>query len=144
MQIATQRFQKISATLRELNQAGLKMQTVNDLLTMYVGAASQHALRRTFVPKEEADSFDNEIVHYWSQLAGRDVTSPLFNLPLRMGGLGVGSAVQRHAAAPWTAWQSIIPTLMEATDSPDLESLFAPTPPYEVSYTDSKPHWPSK
>ena len=86
------------------------MQTVNDLLTMYVDAASQHALRTTFVPFEEAVSFDSEIVAYWSQLAGRDVTSPLFHLPLRMGGLGVGSAVQRHAAAPWTAWQTVIPT----------------------------------
>ena len=55
------------------------MQTVNDLLTMYVGAASQHALRTTFVPREEAVSFDKEIVSYWSQLAGRDVTSPLFH-----------------------------------------------------------------
>ena len=62
MQIAIQRFRKISTILRELNQASLKMQTVNDLLTMYVGAASQHALRTTFVPKEEAVSFDNEIV----------------------------------------------------------------------------------
>ena len=126
MQTATQRFQNISTIVRELNQAGLKMQTVNDLLTMYVGAASQHELRTTFVPFEEAVSFDNEIVSYWSQLAGRDVTSPFFRLPLRMGGLGVGSAVQRHAAAPWTAWHSIIPTLMEATDSPDIDSLFAP------------------
>ena len=75
MQTATRRFQTISAILRELNRAGLKMQTVNDLLTMYVGAASQHALRTTFVPEEEASSFDNEIVFYWSQLAGRDVTS---------------------------------------------------------------------
>ena len=64
----------------------------------------------------------------WSQLAGRDVTSPLFHLPFRMGGLGVGSAVQRHAAAPWTAWHSIIPTLMQATDSPETDSLFASTP----------------
>ena len=128
MQTATQHFQSISATLRELNQAGLKMQTVNDLLTMYVGAASQHALRTTFVPREEAVSFDKETVSYWSQLAGRDVTSPLFHLPLRMGGLGVGSAVHRHAAAPCTAWHSIIPTLMEATESPDVDSLLVPTP----------------
>ena len=106
MQTATQRFQNISTVLRELNQAGLKMQAVNDLLTMYVGAASQHALRTTFVPFEEAVSFDKEIVTYWSQLAGRGVTSTLFYLPLRMGGLGVGSEVQRHAAAPWTAWHS--------------------------------------
>ena len=128
MQISTQRFQSISATLRELNQAGLKMQTINDLLTMYVGAASQHALRTTFVPHEEAINFDKEIVSYWSQLADRDVTSPLFHLPLRMGGLGVGSAVHRHAAAPSTAWRSIIPILMEATESLDIDSLFALTP----------------
>ena len=104
------------------------MQMVNDLFTMYVGAASQHALRMTFVPEEEAKSFDAEIVAYWTQLVGRDVTSPLFHIPLRMGGLGVGSAEQRHAAAPWTAWQSVIPTLMDATDSPDTDTLFAAIP----------------
>ena len=104
------------------------MQTVNDLLTLYVGAASQQPLRRTFIPEEEAKSFDAEIVAYWSQLAGRDVTSPLFHLPLRMGGLGVGSAEQRHAAAPWTVWQTVIPTLMAATDLTDTDSLLAATP----------------
>ena len=87
MQTATQRFQNMSAILRELNLAGLRVQTENDLLTMYVGAASQHALRTTFVPKEEAASFDNEIAFYWSQLAHRDAT-PLFHLPLRMCGRG--------------------------------------------------------
>ena len=45
-----------------------------------------------------------------------------------MGGLGVGSAVQRDAAAPWTAWQTVIPTLMAATDSTDTDSLLAATP----------------
>ena len=100
MNTATLRFRNISTIMRDLNQAGLKMQTVNNLLTMYVGAASQQAPRTAFVSEEEAASFDNEIVDYWSQLASRDVTSPLFHLPLRMGGLGVGSAVQRHAAAP--------------------------------------------
>ena len=127
MNTATMRFRSISAILRDLNQAGLKLQTDNDLLTMYVGAASQHALRTTFVPYEEAVSFNNEIVAYWSQLAGRDVTSPL-HLPLRMGGLGVGFAVQRHAAAPWTAWQTVIPTLKAATDLTDTDALLAATP----------------
>ena len=46
MQTAIQRFRSISAILRELNQAGLKMQTVNDLLTMYVGAARPSCLSR--------------------------------------------------------------------------------------------------
>ena len=67
--------------MREPNQAVLKIQTFNDLLTMYVGAPSQHALRTTFVPEAQALSFDTEIVACWSQLAGRDVTSPLFHLP---------------------------------------------------------------
>ena len=61
-----------------LNQAGLKMQTVNDLLTMYVGDGSRHALRMTFVPETEADSFDAEIVAFWSQLIGRDATCHCF------------------------------------------------------------------
>ena len=36
--------------------------------------------------------------------------------------------VVRLYPAPWTAWQSFVPTLMEATGSSDLESLFTPTP----------------
>ena len=111
MQTATQRFQNISAIPRELNQAGLKMQTVNDLLTMYVGAASQHALRTTFVPFEEAVSFDNEIVSYWSQLAGRDVTSPLFHLPLRIGGLEVTPQSHGQPGIPSSppSWKPLTP-----------------------------------
>ena len=144
MQTATRRFQNISAILRELNQAGLMMQTVNDLLTMYVGAASQHALRTTFVPFEEAVSFDNEIVSYWSQLAGRDVDSPLLHLPLRTGGLVVGSTVQRHTAAPWTTWKSIIPTLMEAIDSLTYTPFSPPHPSYGGSCTNYKTRWPNK
>ena len=42
--------------------------------------------------------------------------------------LGVGSAEQRHAAAPWTAWQSVIPTLREITEYQDTDYLFAATP----------------
>ena len=141
---AIQRFRSISATLRELNQAGLKMQTVNDLLTVYVGAASQHALRTTFVPFEEAVSFDKEIVSYWSQLAGRDVTSPLFHLPLRMGAPGVGSAAHRHAAPPWTAWHSIIPTLMEATESQTSTPYSPPHPSYGANFTNYKLRYHNK
>ena len=46
------------------------MQKVNDLLSMHVSAASQHALRTTFVAETEAEavSFDNEIVAFWSLL----------------------------------------------------------------------------
>ena len=128
MEKTRQRFQKIATTLADLNAEGLNVQTVNDLLTMYVGAASQHVLRMSFVPEQEAQNFDRQVITYWSRLMHRDIASPLFFLPLKLGGLGVGSAVQRHAAAPWRAWQSIIPTLMATTQSPDTDSLFSSTP----------------
>ena len=128
MEKTTQRFQKIATTLADLNAGGLNVQTVNDLLTMYVGAASQHVLRMSFVPEQEAQNFDRQVLTFWSRLMHRDITSQLFFLHLKLGGFGVGSAVQRHAAAPWRAWQSVIPSLMTTTQSPDTDSLFRSTP----------------
>ena len=93
-------FDAIASVLAELNAEGLSMQTVNDPLTMYVGAASQHVLRMGFVSEREATTFDTEVVAFRSQLIKRDATSTLFHLPLKLGGLGVGSAAQRHAASP--------------------------------------------
>ena len=49
MEKTTRHFQKIATTLADLNAEGLNVQTVNDLLTMHVGAASQHVLRLSFV-----------------------------------------------------------------------------------------------
>ena len=78
MEKTTQRFQKIATTLADLNDEGLNVQTVNDLLTMYVGAASQHVLRMSFVPEQEAQNFDRQVITYWSRLMHRDIASPLF------------------------------------------------------------------
>ena len=128
MEKTTQRFQRIANTLAELYAEGLSAQTVNDLLIMCVGAASQHVLRMSLVPDQEARTFDTEVTAFWSQIIQRDATSPLFFLPLMLGGLGVGSAVQRHAAAPWLAWQSVIPALVAATQSPDTDNLFTSAP----------------
>ena len=89
----TQRFQKIATTLAEINAEGLNVQTVNDLLTMYVGAASQHVLRMSFVPEQEAQNFDRQVMTFWSHLMHRDITSPLFFLPLKLGGLGLCSSM---------------------------------------------------
>ena len=107
MEKTTQRVQRIATTLADLNAEGLNAQAVNDLLTMYVGAASQHVLRMSFVPEQEAHNFDRQVTTFWSHFIQRDIASLLFFLHLKLGGLGVGSAVQRHAAAPWRAWQSI-------------------------------------
>ena len=128
MEKITQRFQKIAITLADLNAEGLNAQAVNDLLTMYVGAESQHVLCMSFVPEQEAHNFDRQVVTFWSHPSIATSPLPLFFLPLKLGGLGVGSAVQRHAAAPWRAWQSIIPTLMATTQSPDTDSLCSSTP----------------
>ena len=100
----------------------------HDLLTMYVGAAKQHVLHLSFVPVQEVQNFDTQVTVFWSHIIQRGVTSPLFFLPLKLGGLGMGSAVQRHAAAPWRAWQSVIPTLMATTRSPDTDTFFNATP----------------
>ena len=73
----------------------------------------------------------------------RDITSQLFFLPLKLGGLGVGSAVQRHAAAPWRAWQSVIPT-KTITHSPDTDSLFRSTPIFVLNSPNFNPPSPNK
>ena len=52
-------------------------------------AASQHVLRMSFVPEQEAQNFDRQVITFWSRLMHRDIASPLFFLPLRLGGLGV-------------------------------------------------------
>ena len=66
----------------------------------------------------------------WSQLIQRDATSLRcsFYLSSLQEGLGVGSAVQRRAAAPWRAWQSVIATMMAAAQSPDTDTLFISAP----------------
>ena len=69
------------------NAEGLSAQTVNDLVAMYVGAASQPVLRMRFVLEDEARTFDTEVIGFWSQLNKRDATSPVFHLPLKLGGL---------------------------------------------------------
>ena len=78
MEKTTQRFQRIATTLADLNAEGLNAQAVNDLLTLYVGAASQHVLRMSFVPEREAHNFDRQVTTFWSHLIQRDITSPLF------------------------------------------------------------------
>ena len=75
----TQRFPAIASTLAELDAEGLSAQTVNDLLTMYVGAAN-HVLRVTFVPEHEARTCDTEVIAVWSQLIKRDATLPIVPL----------------------------------------------------------------
>ena len=79
-------FRKIATTLADLNAEGLNVQAVNDLLTMYVGAASQHVLRMSFVPEQEAQNFDRQVTTFWSHLIQRDITSLLFFLPLKQRG----------------------------------------------------------
>ena len=93
MEKTTQRFQRISTTPADLGAEGLNAQAVNDLLTTYVGAASQHVPRMSFVPEQEARNFDRQVTSFRSHLIQRDIASPLFFLPLKLGGLSVGSAV---------------------------------------------------
>ena len=54
MDKTTRKFRDISGTLTELNVAGLHAQRVHDLHTMHVGTVSQHVLRTSSVPENEA------------------------------------------------------------------------------------------
>ena len=87
MEKTTKRFQKIATTQADLNAERLNVQTVNDLLTMYVGAASQHVLRMSFVSKQEAHNLDKQVMTFWSHLMHRDITSPFFFLPSSLADL---------------------------------------------------------
>ena len=82
----------------------------------------------SFVPEWEAQNFDTQVPAFWSHLIQRDVTSPLFSLPLKLGELVVGSAVQRHAAARRCARQSVISTLTATAQSPDTDTLYNAAP----------------
>ena len=129
MEKTTQRFQKIATTLAHLNAEGFNVQTVNDLLTMYVGAASQHVLRMSFVPEQEAQNFDRQVFTFWSRLMHRDITSQLFFLPSSLVVLEYAQQFNdmrlRHGVR---GRQSVIPSLMTTTKSPDTDSLFRSTP----------------
>ena len=124
MQTATERFQNISAILRELNQAGLKMQTVNDLLTMYVGAASQHALRTTF---ERSASITRSCSTGHSSQAE---TSPSHYSasPYVWADSGWAPRYSDTLLPHGRPGNQSSPPFMEATGSPDMDSLFASTP----------------
>ena len=129
MEQTIQRFQRIATTLADLNAEGLNAQAVNDLLTMYVGAGSQHVLRMSFVPEQRGSQLrQTGCVVLVPPCATRCHLSVVFFLPLELGGLGVGSAVQRHAAARGARGSQPFPTLMATTRSPDTDSLFNAAP----------------
>lgn len=81
----TMRCQMLVDISNELCQAGLKKQTGSDILATYTSAASQHALRMSFVNQHAAQTNDNQVVNAWSNLLERNCDSPLFFLPLKKG-----------------------------------------------------------
>ena len=84
MEKTMRRFRDIASILAELNAEGLCAPTVNGLLTMYVGAASQRVLHMSFVPEHEARTFDNVVIAFWSQLTKHldvAIVSPLSSSP---------------------------------------------------------------
>ena len=73
----------MDSRLRDITAVPPRAHTVNDLLTMYVGTASQHALRMTFVHESK----------------GKNICYSLtFRFYLRVLGMGV-KRTRRHAAA---------------------------------------------
>ena len=104
------------------------MQTVNDLLTMYVGAASQHVLRMSFVSEQEAHNLDRQV-----SLIGP--VSCIATLPLRCF-FYLSSLADLEWALRFNVMRlhhgvrgsRSFPTLMATTQSPDIDALFSSTP----------------
>lgn len=72
------RCQRLADNINELCQAGPKQQTGRDILATYTSAASQHALRMSFVSQHEAHKFDTQVVNAWRSLLARNCELPLF------------------------------------------------------------------
>ena len=130
MEKTTQRFQKIATTQADLNADGLNVQTVNDLLIMYVGAASQYVLRMSFVPEQEAHNFDIQVMTFWSHLMHRDITSPLFfSTPQAWRTWsGLCSSTPRGCSMARVAVDRLHVNGNNPVKSPDTDSLFSATP----------------
>ena len=77
------------------------MEKKHNAFREYPTSAPKDSMRRqctTYSPcvlGEETYNFDRQVKIFWSHLIQRDITSLLFFLPPKLGGLGVGSAVQR-------------------------------------------------
>ena len=93
-------------------------QTVNVLVTMYVGAPSQHALRTTCVMKKRINDLRMKSSNIGHD-ASTETSTLLFVVPLKLRGLGVASAVQRRVAA---SWRSLPNTLIDHKNGPDVET----------------------
>ena len=122
MEKTTQRFQKIATTLADLNAEGLNAQAVNDLLTMYVGAASQHVLRMSFVPEKEARNFDRQVTSFSSRFIQRDIAF----------------CVVLSTPQAWRTWSELCSMVQVAVDHPHINGN-NPVTGYRLSLSSSTP-----
>ena len=129
------RMVDVANSMKELHDHGLPLQTALALLRTYVGAASQHALRMSFVTQAEADNFDNTVIKIWSLMLGRNIENAreMFFMKTNLGGMGVASAVDRRLAAPWTAWQAALSSIQEHMNTHELGDLFVKCPELEAA-----------
>ena len=115
----TQRFQRIATTLADLSAEGPNAQSVNDLLTVYVGAASQHVLRMSFVPEQELTTSTHRSRPFGP--TSSNATSPLrcFFFSPNLEDL----VWAQQFTAPCCCPMAVVPTLMATTQSPDTDTL---------------------
>ena len=95
---------------------------------MYVGAASQHVLRMSFVPEQEAQNFDRQVITFWSRLMHCDIASPLFFCTSQAWWTWGGLCGSTPRCCPMACVAVDHLHLMATTQSPDTDSLFSSTP----------------
>ena len=124
MEKTTQRFQKIAATLADLNAEGLMSKLVNDLLSMFVGAASQHALRVSLHLSRRHKTLTDKFFLSGRVLCIATLPRSSFFYPSSLE-VWCGFCCSKTCCSSMACVQSVIPSLMT---SPDTNSLFRSTP----------------
>ena len=123
------RLQALAQGLADLCDHGLPKHVAGAMLRKYTGAAAQHVMRNNFMTDEEADSYDVAVLAAWTRILGKEVPDgPLLQLPGKFGGVGATCAKDRHNAAIWTAWQSALDDILEASGHNSAEDLLHKCP----------------
>jgi hypothetical protein len=121
----------LSEKLAGLQAKGLRKQSVWVLFRTYVNGASNHVLRACLASSDWCEQYDAAVVSFVERL----VEAPLDGtqraqlwLPLKHGGLGLGSACLRRSAAYLASWEQCFGEVAQARGAASAQALLAEVP----------------
>ena len=117
---------KFAERLAELKPAGLSVQLAQSLLRYAAVGGPQHVLMCKPVTAQECRNYDSEVKRAWQLVLDMDIGDNGWRqakLPLRDGGLGVGTISQRAAAAYLCSWTRTASEVLRRTEYPTMQAL---------------------